>query len=68
MTMNKTVTDTSTAQEGPTYRDNVYYKDDESIYTMNSLGGGSYYRYSSSSYSNISHHITNSQVVDATDI
>ena len=63
MTTYTTATDTSTAQEGLNYGGHAYYKYDNSISTMNIVGYNSSYRYSSSSSNNISHHITNSQVV-----
>ena len=67
MTTDTTATATSNSQEGPTYGVHVYYKYDKSISTMNNSGYGSSSRYSSSSFNEISHRITNSQVVDATD-
>ena len=45
----------------------AYYKDEKSISTMNTVWDGSYSSYYYSSSKNRSHHITNSQVVDATD-
>ena len=67
MTTDTTNTATSTTQEGPAYGLYAYYKDDGSISTINNVGKGSYSRYSSSSFNNISHHITNSKIMDATD-
>ena len=60
-------TDTSSSQEGHNYGGNAYYKDDDSIPTMNTVGYVSSSRSSSSSSNIRSHHITNAQVVDATD-
>ena len=67
MTTDTTATATSTAQEGPTYRGHAYYKDDENISTINTVGYGSSSRYYSSYSNNVSHRITKYQVVDATD-
>ena len=67
MTTDTTATATSTAQEGPTYRGHAYYKDEENISTMNTVGDGSSSRYYSSYSNNASHRITKYQVVDATD-
>ena len=52
MTTDMTATDKSTTQEGPTYGGHAYYKYDDSISTNNTLGEGSYSRYSSSSSNN----------------
>ena len=67
MTTDITATSTSTAQEVSTYGVHVYYRDDDSISTMNTLGDGSSSRCYSSSSHNISHIVINSWVVEATD-
>ena len=67
MTTYTTAIDTSTALEVLTCRGHYYYRDEDSISTMNTTGDGSSSRYSYSSSNNRSHRITDSQVVDATD-
>ena len=67
MTTDMNATATSTVQDGPTYWVHAYYRDDDLISTINTSGYGSSYRYSYSYYHNISHHITNTQVVDVND-